>query len=138
MKRGRKLRYNAEAPSAQPRVLGFIARPDGAPVYHGFDVLPETETDGWVFGAISDYDCAEPQDEGDGFVIAPDGSRAGIAWGIDTPPFYEICPPDDSRWGVYGVCFPRSVSNLDDLVFNFRSILPLLQAKYEQLHQDGV
>ena len=85
-------------------------------MYYGFRVVPETETDGWVYGAISEYECEEPQPEGDGFVIAPDGSRAGIAWAVDSPDFYEILPPDPDRWGVYGMRFPQPVTHVDDLV----------------------
>lgn len=137
MSEGRKIRYDATAASADHGLPGFIARPEGAPVYHGFTVVPETMMDGWVFGAITEYECDDPQTEGDGFVIAPDGARAGIAWAIDTPDFYEICPPDEGRWGVYGVRFPRPVSCVGDLVFNFRAILPKLKRQHARWH-DGV
>lgn len=93
----------------------------------------QSETDGWLYGAITDFEVDEPQHEGDGFVIAPDGSRAGIAWATDTAEFYEICSPSEGRWGVYGVRFPRPVAGLDDLVFNFRAVLPHLQKRYAEL-----
>jgi hypothetical protein len=122
-----------DAESAQPDKPAFLARPDGAPVYHGFPIVPETETDGWLYGAITDYDPGRRQTEGDGYVIAPDGSRAGIAWATDTPDFYEILPPDSERWGVYGVRFPRPVGSVEDLVFNFRAVLPALQQRFLEL-----
>lgn len=133
MGKGKKMRYDPSAASADPALPGFLARPTGAPVYHGFAIVPETMTDGWLYGAITEFESDAPQSEGDGFVVAPDGSRAGIAWATDTPDFYEICPPDDERWGVYGVCFPKPVSCLDDLIFNFRAVLPKLQRQYERL-----
>jgi len=85
---------------------------------------------------LQQYECEEPQTEGDGFVLAPDGSRAGIAWATDTPDFYEICAPSEGRWGVYGMCFERPVSCVEDLVFNFRAVLPKLQRKHASLQAD--
>lgn len=131
----RRIPYDATAPSKAPKLPGFMARPDDAPAYHGFNIIPQTSTDGWVYGAITEFETDEPQTEGDGFVVAPDGSRAGIAWATDTSEFYEISPPDEARWRVYGVCFPRPVSSLDDLVFNFRAILPRLKERYETLRK---
>ena len=136
-RQGRPLRLDPNAESADPTKAAFLARPEGAPVYHGFPLVPETETDGWIYGAITDFETEEPQDEGDGFVQAPDGSRAGIAWATDTPDFYEIMPPGESRWGVYGVRFPKPVSNVQDLVDNFRAILPHLKKRYGEIHDDG-
>lgn len=134
--RGQPLRVDPNAASANPDLPAFLARPDGAPVYHGFPIVAETETDGWVYGAITGYEVESTQTEGDGFVIAPDGSRAGIAWATDTPAFYEISPPDSERWGVYGVRFPRPVSSLEDLVFNFRAVLPALQQRFNDLRAE--
>jgi hypothetical protein len=133
MTTAKKLLYDPTAPSTDPNLPGFLARPAGTPVYHGFPVIPETETDGWLFGAITAYDTAEPQTEGDGYVIAPDGSRAGIVWANGTNDFYEIMPPDCERWGVYGVRFPRPVSSLQDIVFNFRAVLPKLKERFAQI-----
>ena len=133
----RKLRHDPDAKTSDSSLPGFLARPVGAPVYHGFAVVPESMTDGWAYGAITEYDCLEPQTEGDEFVIAPDGSRAGIAWATDTPEFYEILPPDDERWGVYGVRFARPVSCLEDLVRNFREVLPKLKDQHARLHNRG-
>ena len=49
----------------------------------------------------------------------------------------EILPPDAKRWGVYGVAFPRTVRNVDDLVLCFRFILPELRAIYKQVTGDA-
>ncbi len=130
---GWPIRHDASAESSDPNAPGFIARPEGTPAYHGFSILPETATGGWVYGAITDYECDEPETEGDGFVIAPGGARAGIAWALDTPAFYEILPPDNKRWGVFGVCFFQPVSSVRDLVVNFRAVLPHLKKRYAEL-----
>jgi hypothetical protein len=114
----------------------FLARPAGAPVYHGFSVVRETETDGWIYGAITDYEVGSPQTVGDGYVVAPDGSRAGIVWSVDGPEFEEVSPPDPERWGVYSVRFPRPVASVEDLVFNFRAVLPALQQRFRKFRQE--
>ena len=137
MKDGKRLLYDPNSLSADPKLPGFLARPADAPVYHGFPVVPETATDGWVYGAITAFEGAEPQTEGDGYVVAPDGSRAGIVWATDTSDFYEIIPPDETRWGVYGLRFPRPVTSRDDLVFNFRTILPTLKERFAKLRKTG-
>jgi hypothetical protein len=51
-------------------------RREAAPVYHGFPVIEGVEADGFRLGTIS---ALGPDDYGDAFVIAPDGSRAGLA-----------------------------------------------------------
>jgi hypothetical protein len=119
---GKKILYDPEASSADRTLPGFIARPSGAPAYHGFLIVPETVTDGWAYGAITLFEADEPQTEGDGFVVAPDGSRAGIVW-------------DEQRWGVYGVRFPYPVSCANDLVLNFRAILPKLKERYAAINK---
>jgi hypothetical protein len=136
--KGHPLRLDTDAKSADPSLPSFIGRPEGAPVYNGFPLVRESETDGWTYGAITDYNTEEPETEGDGYVVAPDGSRAGIVWSTDSPEFYDIMPPDASRWGVYGVRFPRPVGSMEDLVFNFRAVLPKLKGKYNELKKGGL
>jgi hypothetical protein len=76
MSKGRPLAIDATALSASPTEPAFIAPPEGAPVYHGFVILDDIDVDGFTLGKITDFE-AEPCEEGDAFVIAPDGSRAG-------------------------------------------------------------
>jgi len=130
---GQPLRLDPDAKSADPNNPAFLARPDEVPVYHGFPVVPETESDGWIYGAISDFECESPQTEGDGFVVAPDGTRAGIIWDLDGPEFAECSPPDSKRWGVYNVRFRRAVGGIEDLVYNFHAVLPLLKQRYRKI-----
>jgi hypothetical protein len=78
--RGRRLAIHPIAASASQSELAFIARPAGAPVYHGFAVLLDVAVAGFTFGKISDFDL-EPCDPGDAFVVAPDNSRAGLDLG---------------------------------------------------------
>lgn len=53
---GKPLTLNSNAKSASPDLPAFLARPAGAPVYHGFRMIEESRTDGWVFGTISAYE----------------------------------------------------------------------------------
>jgi hypothetical protein len=70
---GRPLAIDGKAESASPTEPAFIARPEGAPVYHGFVVLDEISVDGFTLGKITNLgsgalrnrrcvrDCAGPQ-----------------------------------------------------------------------------
>ena len=131
--KSRPLKLDASAASASPELPAFLARPKGAPVYHGFPIVPETMTDGWCFGAITEFANADGCDSGDAFVIAPDGSRAGLVWEVGEGQPVEILKADDSRWGVYAIYFPRAIHTTDDLVGCFRAVLPQLQKIYERV-----
>ena len=114
-------------------VPAFLARPDGSPVYHGFVVIEDSLTDGWRYGAIAAFEGVNGEEEGDGFVIAPDGTRAGVVWAVDSPDFEIISPPSIGRWGVYAVRFPTPVSSRNDLIRNFRPVLPMFKKQYESI-----
>ena len=118
--RGRPLRLDPTAASADPNLPAFLARPAGTPVYHGFPLIEETRTDGWVYGAITEVPDSKDGTEGDAYVEAPDGARAGIAWSVGSYPTRAICRPGPARWGVLGIAFPRPVRSMEDLIFCFR------------------
>jgi hypothetical protein len=132
MSKGRKLLLDESARSADPSKAAFLARPQGSPVYHGFPVIPETDTDGWMYGAITEFiGC----DGGDGYVVAPDGTSAGLVWEVGSGEFTEILPPNPERWGVYAVWFPHPVRTIQDLISNFRAILPDLKAAHAKIRR---
>ena len=66
-------------------------------------------------------------------VPAPDGSCAGLVWGPDEEHMKEYIAPEEGRWGVYAIQFPRPTKTVEDIVFNFRPILPDLQRKHAQI-----
>jgi hypothetical protein len=130
--KGRPLAIDATAQSASPTEPAFIARPDGAPVYYGFVVLDDVTVDGFTLGKITDFEV-EPCDEGDAFVIAPDGGRAGLVWEVyDKPYFQEVRPIETGRWGVWGVGFRLPMNSRENARRNLESILPELRLRWAE------
>jgi hypothetical protein len=122
---GRPILTDDEAESADPALPAFLAHPAGAPVYHGFPLVEETRTpDGWCFGAITDFIDA---DYGDAFVVAPDGSRAGIVWEAGEGEISEIAAPEEGRWGVFAVWFRAPVRTVEDFTAELHAALPRLR-----------
>ena len=133
MSNGRRITFDPGAPSASPDKPAFLARPAGSPVYHGFVIIPETSTDGWCLGTITEFENPQGCTAGDAFVIAPDGSRAGLVWEVGSDSLQEISPPEEGRWGVYAVWFPHPTRTVEDLVSAFRAVLPQLKERYAQI-----
>lgn len=134
---GRTILQDPNADSCEAGKPAFLARPEGEPVYYGFPLVEETLTDGCGFGAITAFEDPDGCECGDGFVVAPDGSRAGLVWEVGESPTCEICAPDDSRWGVYAVSFPKVVRTVGDLVECFRSALPELQRIHREVKRNA-
>ena len=132
---GKKLRLDSNAESKTPGEPAFLSKPKNAPAYHGFPLVPETEIDGWVLGAITEFEDPAGCDYGDAYVQAPDGRRAGLVWAVGSYRTRQIVAPDDSRWGVYEIAFPKPVCNIQDLIFCFRHILPKLKELHRQLKE---
>jgi hypothetical protein len=131
-RKGRPLAIDSDAESASPDTPAFLARPAGAPVYHGFRVLDDVVVDGFIFGAITDFE-AEHCDVGDAFVIAPDGSRAGLVWRVSGDSEWEsVCAPSEDRWGVWAVAFPYEMSSRENARLNLQAILPNLKQEWER------
>lgn len=129
---GRAVRQDLGAQSASADLPAFIARPADAPVYHGFPLLPGSEKDGFVFGVITDPKGDEPVPWGDAYVVAPDGTRAGIVWSMDGSDMKVVCPPEPGRWGVYAFRFKHPVRSDADLVKNLHEVLPRLKQLYAE------
>ena len=129
--KGQPLAVDLKAKSASPTEPAFVARPEGAPVYYGFVVLEDVSVEGFTFGAITDFE-AEPCDAGDAFIVAPDGSRAGLVWEVSTKRYVEeVCPFEQGRWGVWAVSFPHPMSDRDNARKNLAAVLPNVKARWE-------
>jgi hypothetical protein len=130
--RGRPLAIDHKAASTSPTEPAFIARPEGAAVYHGFVILDDIAIEGFTLGKITDWE-AEPCDTGDAFVIVPDGSRAGIVWEVSDPAYFEeIMPMEAARWGVWGVGFLLPMASRENARKNLESILPQLKSQWAE------
>ena len=100
---GHPMALDPAAETANPELPAFLAKPDGAPPYHGFPILDGVEVDGWRIGLISD--SMDTDDIwGDAYLIAPDGRRAGVVWQAEQPfSCVELIGPDADRFGVFQV-----------------------------------
>jgi hypothetical protein len=123
------------AESAVEGMPAFLAPPPGSPAYHGFPLLKGAEIDGWSFGVITSPQGTEPAVWGDAYVVAPDGSRAGIVWQASGEAQRVVCEPSEGRWGVYGFRFSHPVRNEQDLIRNLHECLPQLKAYYRSVHK---
>jgi hypothetical protein len=123
-------RLMADAHSASRTEPAFIAKPAGAPVYYGFQVLEDVVVEGFTFGKITDFE-AEPCQEGDAFLVAPDNSRAGLVWEVaDKISASQISPLEPDRWGVWAVSFPYQMNSRENVRRNLELILPILKEKW--------
>lgn len=128
---GQPLAIDPNAISVSPDKPAFLAPPNDAPVYHGFQVLDDVSVEGFTLGKITDFE-AQASDYGDAFVIAPDGSRGGLVWeGSDAFTFQEVCAPDPERWGVWAVSFPYPMTTRENARRNLESIAPRLKQAWE-------
>jgi hypothetical protein len=127
---GQVARQDPTAVSARSDQPAFLAPPVGAPVYHGFLLLPNSEKDGFVFGAITRPHVGASASWGDAYVVAPDGSRAGIVWATNGPLIELVLPPEPRRWGVYQFRFEQPVESDAELIRNLHAILPRLKELY--------
>jgi hypothetical protein len=99
--------------------------------YEGFEILTDVVVDGFTLGKITDFEV-EPNETGDSFVIAPDGSRAGLVWAVSEDSCFEYVVGRDGKWGVWLVAFPYPMTNRDNARRNLESVLPELKREWEQ------
>lgn len=95
--------------------------------YAQFNIVDEALIDGWRLAMIMGY---VDQTWGDAFVQAPDGTRAGVVWVLESDDFKTLQLPDGERWGVYQVPFKKRMANRHDVADNFRDVLPKLRDAY--------
>ena len=86
---GRPLAIDGRAESADPALPAFLARPAGAPVYHGFPVIDGFESDSFRLGMITGF-LSEPAVAGDAYVIARMGVVPG--WSGSPADTRRCCP----------------------------------------------
>lgn len=88
--------------------------------------------DGFLLGKVTDFE-SEKCDGGDAFVVAPDGSRAGLVWEVsEDSHFSELCPKSADRWGVWAVNFPFPMNCRENARRNLEVVLPVLKQKWQE------
>jgi hypothetical protein len=94
--------------------------------------LADSDVDGFKLGMITDF-VAQPDTAGDAFVVAPDGSRAGLVWEseVEQPYLSEVLPPEPDRWGVWAVGVSLPLRSEADAKPFLAALLPLLRARWE-------
>ena len=134
---GRPLAIDQQAESIDPGLPAFLTRPPGAPVYHGFLVIDGAEVDGFRLGMITDF-LSEPALEGDAYVVAPDGSRAGLVWQSGCAPYFEeVLAPHEGRWGVWAVGLPLPMTTKREARSYLAALLPQLRIRWESWRDAG-
>jgi hypothetical protein len=131
--RGRPLKLDPTAVAADPSVPAFLAPPSGTPVYYGFPIVDGAESEGFQFGMITDF-LEKPDSDGDAYVIAPDGSRAGLIWEseVKKPYFNEVIAPEVDRWGVWAVGLSLPLRTAEDARRYLVALVPDLRRKWEE------
>jgi hypothetical protein len=126
------LAIDRQAESADSSLPAFLAPPPGAPVYHGFPVIEGAAVMEFQLGMITNF-LAAPDTAGDAYVIAPDGSRAGLVWASEVPEpyFKQLVPPGDDRWGVWTVGLPLPMTTIDEARDYLAALLPQLRPQWE-------
>ena len=114
-----------------------MARPPDAPVYHGFPVVDGAEAGGFRLGMITDF-LSEPAREGDAYVIAPDGNRAGLVWQSGCASYLEeVVAPEHDRWGVWAVGLPMPMTTAEEARSYLAALLPQLRRQWKSWRDAG-
>src|SRR5579884_716639 len=120
------------AQSAMRDMPSFAAPPAGSEPYHGFPVLERATASGFRLGMITNF-LTFPESRGDAFVIAPDGSRAGLIWEeTDRTYFEQAGPISEERWGVWSAGFIHPMRSEEDARRNLETIVPNLRESWQR------
>lgn len=120
------------AESATRDMPSFAAPPIGAEPYHGFPLLDNVAASGFRLGMITNF-LAFPETRGDAYVIAPDGSRAGLVWEESERTYFEQAGPiSEERWGVWAAGFIYPMRTREDARRNLETIVPGLRDAWQR------
>ena len=125
------LALDLSADSDDETVLPFMSPPKGSEPYHGFKVLQNVTHEGFTFGAITDFVKRPGLLTGDAFIVAPDGSRAGLEWRLTNEVYLlEMAMYNDARWGVWMAGIRHPMIDEDAALANLVELVPLLSEKW--------
>lgn len=130
------LAIDHDAPSADAGKPAFMAPPPGSQPYHGFSVMPDIQVDGFQWGAITVIE-PPPAATLDGFVVAPDGSRAGIEWRKAGEPYVlMLAEPTAERWGVWRVGFVGDIVDKTTAIDALAAVVEELRERWDRWRAD--
>jgi hypothetical protein len=130
---GHPVALDPDAISTDPDLPAFMSPPQGAPAYYGFPLMIGIESDGFKLGIITDFTLESDVLEGDLYIVAPDGSRAGIVWVIGPGKRYgEYEPATAARWGVWQFEFSRPLRTIDDTQWALDQMVLVLRPEWER------
>lgn len=126
------LMLDLRAETADSSRPAFMAPPEGSPPFHGFSVLEDVCVEGFSWGGITDFEREPGLESGDAFIVAPDGSRAGLEWRLDNETWLlEMSPPNDRRWGVYLAGIERPLVDRASARAVLADLIPHLRPAWE-------
>jgi len=100
-------------------------------------MLDSVLVDGFTLGLITDS-FAQPATHGDAFVVAPDGSRAGLIWEIADQTYFETTiGPAPDRWGVFSVGAEHGPTTMDEAKLFLAEIVPSLRREWQRTRATG-
>jgi hypothetical protein len=100
--------------------------------YDGWPLIEDVEVDGFLLGEITDF-LDTPATDGDAFIQAPDGGRAGLSWTQAAELTVEqLAPLDERRWGVWEITVPLPLVTTADVRPFLEAIVPLLRPHWER------
>lgn len=130
---GHPLALDPAVVSTDPELPAFLKPPKNAPVYYGFQLLGGVQRDGFKLGMITDFTMEGDAVEGDLFIIAPDGGRAGVVWCTGPIKCYAtLAVPGPQRWGIWQFQFVRPLRTIVDAQWALEEMLPVLRPKWER------
>jgi hypothetical protein len=130
---GHPLAMDPAAVSTDSELPAFLKPPKDAPVYYDFPLLSGVESGGFRLGMITDFILERDAVEGDLFIAAPDGSRAGVVWCTGTRKcFATLAVPGPQRWGIWQFQFRRPLQTIADAQWALEEMLPVLRPKWER------
>jgi hypothetical protein len=122
-----------DAISTDPVLPAFLKPPEGAPAYYGFPLLSGIERDGFKLGMITDFTLESDALEGDLYIVAPDGSRAGIVWVTGPRMRYgEYEEVTRTKWGVWQFEFKRPLRTIEDAQWALDQMVQVLRPEWER------
>lgn len=98
------------------------------------------EKDGFSYIEITEHfsvDSSKTTDSGDAFILTPDGSHISVSWLVleDDPYVETIYDESKQKDPFMTLGFVKPITTLEDLIFNFHAVLPLVKEEYEKIRK---